>query len=222
AVVDDRDVADLAGAEAVALEQRAVEDEARPDPPPDLDRDEVLRALALRAKRVLGERGRLAVIRDVGRQAIPLVEEAAERQVLPVQVDGPSDRAGPRVNETRRADTDAEGRRGGFGEELVDEAEDEVERGVTVAAVDRLLDDAPDLAAEVDERARDDALPQVESDDLASVADDAEEDRGLAARRGPATDLLDHALVEQRADDVADGRPGQARAAGDLGATDRP
>src|SRR4029079_2846440 len=54
------------------------------------------------------------------------------------------------------------------------------------------------------------------------VADDVEEDRGLAARRGPATDLLDHALVEQLADDVADGRPGQARAAGDLVATDRP
>ena len=69
-----------------------------------------------------------------------------------------------------------------FGEELVDEAEDEVERGVAVAAVDRQLDDAANLAAEVDERAREDALAQVEADDLAGVADDAEEDRGSCRR----------------------------------------
>ena len=113
------------------------------------------------------------------------------------------------------------GRRG-FGDELVDEPIDEVERGVAVAAVDRQLDDAANLAAEVDERAREDALAQVEPDDLAGVADDAEQDRGLAAARGSATDLLDHALVEQLADDVADRRPRQAGAAGDLGAADRP
>src|SRR4029079_14863658 len=87
AVVDDRDVADLARAEAVALEHRAVEDEAGPDPPPDLDRDDVLGALALRANRVLGQGGRLAVVRDVGRQAIPLVEDADERQGLARQTE---------------------------------------------------------------------------------------------------------------------------------------
>ena len=77
---------------------------------------------ALGPERVLGQGRCLAVVRDVGRQAIPLVEEAAERQVLPVQVDCPSDRAGPRVDETRRPDADSEGSRGGFGEQLVDEA----------------------------------------------------------------------------------------------------
>ena len=107
-------------------------------------------------------------------------------------------------------------------EELVDEAVDEVERGVAVAAVDRQLDDAANLAAEVDERAREDALAEVEADDLAGVVDDAEEDRGLAAGRRAPTDLLDQALVEQLADDVADGRAGQAGEAGDLGAADRP
>ena len=108
------------------------------------------------------------------------------------------------------------------GKELVDQAEDELEGVVAVAAVDRQLDDAADLAAEVDEGAGEDALAEVEADDLAGVADDAEEDRALATGRRAAADFLDHAVVEQLADDVADGGPRQAGAAGDLGAADRP
>ena len=96
------------------------------------------------------------------------------------------------------------------------------ERLVAVAALDGQLDDAANVAAEVDERAGEDALAEVEADDLAGVADDAEEDRALAAGRRPASDFLDHPVAEQVADDVRDGRPGQAGAARDFGAADRP
>ena len=78
----DDDVADLAGAVAVAAEQLAVEDEAGADAAPDLDRDEVGRpVLAVEEER--GERRRAAVVGDDGREAVAVVQEVAERQVRP-------------------------------------------------------------------------------------------------------------------------------------------
>ena len=60
------------------------------------------------------------------------------------------------------------------------------------------LDGAADLAAEVDERAGEVLLAEVEPDDEAGVVVDLEEDRGLAAARRPAADLADDAVVEER------------------------
>ena len=198
-VVVDDDVADLAGAGAVALEQRAAEDQPGADAAPDADRDQVRDAVPA-GVRVLGEGGRLRVVGDVDRDAVALGDDLAERQVAPVEVDRAADRAGPAVDEAGRPDPDAEQRRGAAVEELVEEVEDEGEGGVAVAAVDRQLDGPADLAAEVDERAREVLLAEVEPDDEARVVVDLEEDRGLAAARRAAPDLADDAVVEKGGD----------------------
>ena len=78
----DDDVADLAGAVAVAAEQLAVEDEAGADAAPDLDRDEVVGPLvAVEQERREGRR--TAVVGDDRREAVAVGEERAERQVGP-------------------------------------------------------------------------------------------------------------------------------------------
>ena len=110
AVLFDHRVADLAGAEAVAVEELAIEDDAGADPSADLDRDEVRSARAGRARvaeQLDGERRGAAVVGQLGGDAVPLPHEVAERQVLPVEVDGPADGAGRGVDDARRADADA-------------------------------------------------------------------------------------------------------------------
>src|SRR4029077_19495509 len=72
-VVDDR-VPDLARTEAVALEQRTAEDQAGTDAGPDPDRDQVRHA-TLAGERVLGEGGRLGVVRDIDRDAVALGDD---------------------------------------------------------------------------------------------------------------------------------------------------
>ena len=71
----DDDVADLAGAVAVAAEQLAVEDEAGADAAPDLDRDEVARPLV--ATEQVGREGRgAAVVGDDRREAVAVLRGA--------------------------------------------------------------------------------------------------------------------------------------------------
>ena len=130
----DDDVADLAGPEAVATEQLAVEHQPGADPVPDLDRDQVVRPLvALEQER--GEGGGPAVVGDDRRQAVVVGEALAERQVRPGQVDRPADRA-VAVDDARRADADPQDRAVRAGEELVDQVVDDGHRGVAVRAVE--------------------------------------------------------------------------------------
>ncbi len=63
------DVADLAGPEAVAVEELAIEHEAGADPVPDLDRDQVCRPV-LALEQVRRERGGPAVVGDDRRQVV--------------------------------------------------------------------------------------------------------------------------------------------------------
>src|SRR6185436_5414356 len=121
-----------------------------------------------------------------------------------------------------RADPDAEQRGGDPLEEAVEQVEDEVHGVVAVAAGNRQLDGPADLAAEVDERPGELLLAQIQPDDEPRVLVDLEEDRRLAAARGSAADLPNHALVEQAGHDVRNGGAGQAGLAGDVGAADRP
>ena len=71
AVGVDDDVADLAGAVAVAAEQLVAEDEAGADAAADLDDDEVLRPLVA-AEQVGREGGRAAVVGDDRGEAVAL------------------------------------------------------------------------------------------------------------------------------------------------------
>src|SRR4029079_15494136 len=105
------DVADLAGAAAVAAERLVVEDQAGADAAPDLDRDAVARPVVA-TEEVGGEGRRAAVVGDDGREAVALLDEGREREVGPGEVDGPADRAGA-VDDARGADADAED--GGLG-----------------------------------------------------------------------------------------------------------
>ena len=219
-VVHDR-VPDLAGPGAVALEQSSAQDEAGTDAAPDTDRNEVRDPIAAGVG-VFGERCGLRVIGNVDRDRVPLGDDLAEGQVPPVEVDRPADRPGPRVHEARGPDPDPEQRCSRAVEELIEELEDQAERGVAVPPVDRQLDGPADLAPEVDERSGEMLLAEVETDDQARVVVDLEQDRRLAAARRTPPDLAHDAVVEERGDDVGDGGPGQARLAGDVGAADRP
>src|SRR5450432_1184560 len=72
----DRRMANLTGAEAVALEQPPAEDEPGADPFTDLDDDEVREPRP--AEDLFGKGDRLAVVRDVDRQAGPSLKECAQ------------------------------------------------------------------------------------------------------------------------------------------------
>ena len=193
AVVDDRGVADLARAEPVALEQLAAEHDPRADAVADLDRDEVGRPAA-DVEQVLAHGRGARVVGDEGGEPGPLGQEAAQREVLPVEVDGPADLAVGGVDEARGPDADAQEAAGGcLGDELVDEPLDRPQRGLAVATLDRHLDAAQDPAPQVHEGADEPLLAEVEADDDAGVLDDLHQDRRLAAARRAAPDLLDEA-----------------------------
>ena len=126
AVGVDDDMADLAGRLPVATEQLVPEDETGADAAPDLDHDQVRRALV--ATEQVGREGRrAAVVGDDGREVVPLLEDPGERQVLPVEADRPADRAGL-VDDARRPDADAEDRAGRRGSDFVDELVDDLRR----------------------------------------------------------------------------------------------
>jgi hypothetical protein len=143
-------VADLAGARAVALEERTAQDQAGADAATHPDRDEVRDPVAA-GVRVLGQGGGLGVVRDVDRDVIALLDDHPEREVAPVEVDRTTDRAGPAVDQSRRADPDPEERGGDALEELVEEGEHELDRLVAVMPGHGQLDRPADVAAEVDQ-----------------------------------------------------------------------
>ena len=111
AVFGDDDVADLAGAEQVAVEQLALDDDASADTLLALDEDEVV-AGARPAEVVLGHGRGLAVVQHVHRQAIARLEQIAQRQIEPVEVDGPVDLVAlPHIDQARRADAKSQERK---------------------------------------------------------------------------------------------------------------
>jgi hypothetical protein len=150
--VTQRDVTELAGPEAIALEQLAVDDDPRADAAADADDDKIVRPRPA-MERQLRERGRVAVVRDDHRHVIATLDERPESEVGPVQVHRPSDGARPGVDDARRADADPEEWRPGIGVQGVDKLEDEVDGGFAVAALERQGRGPQDLATEVDDGA---------------------------------------------------------------------
>ena len=147
AVGVDDDVADLAGAVAVATEQLVAQDEPGTDAATDLDDDQVLRPLVA-TEQVGGEGGGAAVVGDDRREAVALLEDPGERQVLPVEVDRPADGA-VGVDHARGADADAQDRARGLAPDVVDELVDELDGLVAVAAFEVAGALRGQLAAEV-------------------------------------------------------------------------
>ena len=129
----------------------------------DLDDDEVLRPLV--ATEEVGREGRGArVVGDDGRKAVALLEDPRERQVLPVEVDRPADRA-VRVDHARRADPDAEEGARGLTPDVVDELVDELDGLLAVTALELAGAFRGEFAAQVREGGGEGALAEVERDD---------------------------------------------------------
>ena len=212
-----RDMAELAGTVSVALEQLAIEDDPGADAATHPDDDQVVGPRAAK-ERQLGEGGSLTVVGDDDRHAVPLLEERPEAEVRPVQVDRPADGAGARVDDTRRADADPEEGGPVIGAQGVNKLVNEFDGGIAVPSFERQVDRAEDLAAQVDDGATELRLAEVESDEVAAVGGDAQEDGRLAAARPATTDFLDQAVIDERADEIADRGPGQAGQPGQVGA----
>ena len=170
-----RDVAELAGAVAIALEQLAIEDDPGADPATHLDHDQVVGPGAAEEGQ-LGEGGSMTVVGDDDRHAVAPLEQRPEAELGPVQVDRPADGAGARVDDAGRADADAEKRRRVIGAQRVDELEDELDGGIAVPGFEGQVDRAEDLATQVDDGTAELRLAEVEPDQVTTVRSHAQED----------------------------------------------
>ena len=163
----------------------------------------------------------MAVVGDHDRHAVALLEQRPEAEVGPVEVHRPADGPRARVDDAGRADADPEEGGPVIGAQGVDKLEDELDGGFAVPSFEGQVDRAEDLAAQVDDGAAELRLAEVEPDQVAAVGGDAQQDRRLAAARAATTDLLDQALVDERADEVADRGSRQAGEPGQVGARER-
>ena len=149
-----------------------------------------------------------------------LLEDARERQVLPVEVDRPADRA-VRVDHARRADPDAEEGARGLTPDVVDELMDELDGLLAVTALELAGAFRRELAAQVREGGGEGALAEVERDDASGVVLEGDEGGLLAAGARAAADVLGQAVPLQVRDELADAGPRESRQPGDVGAADR-
>ena len=171
-----------------------------------------------------GDGGRARVVGDDGREAVALGEGLAEREVGPVEVDGPADRA-VAVDDARRADADARGSACAGRRRI-----SSIRSWTRASAVSpsRALDVAGGPRAGSSPRrsssaGREGALAEVEGDDVAGVVDELDEGRRLAAGRGRRAGIPGEALLFELRDELADAGASQAGEAGDGSrATDRP
>jgi hypothetical protein len=150
---------------------------------------------------------------------VAILEELGEWQVLPVEVDRPTDRA-VGIDDARRADTDAEDRGGGLTPDVVDELMDELDGLLTVAAIELAGAFRGELAAQVGEGRGESALAEVERDDAPRIVLERNECRLLTARAGAAADVLGEAIPRQVRDQLANAGAGEAGQPGDVGAAD--
>ena len=170
-----RDVAELACAIAIALEQLAIEDDPGADPATHLDHDQVVGPRAAKEGQ-LGEGGSVTVVGDHDRHAVALLEQRPEAELSPVQVDRPADGPRARVDDAGRADADAEEGRPVIGAQGVDKLEDELDGGIAVPSFEGQVDRAEDLATQVDDGTAELRLAEVEPDQVATVGSDAQQD----------------------------------------------
>ena len=90
AALGDDHVAQLPGPEPIADEKPAVEDDARPDAPADMDDDQV-RFVSVVAEREFSQGGGLAVVGDMNRHMISAGQPIPQLEFAPIQVSGVPD-----------------------------------------------------------------------------------------------------------------------------------
>ena len=168
-------MADLARAVAIALEQLAIEDDPGADAATHPDHDQVVRPRPAKEGQ-LREGGSVTVVGHHDRHAVTLLELWPEAEVGPVQ-DGPADGPRARVDDAGRTDADPEEGRPVIGAQGIDKFEDELQSCLAITPIERKVDGAQDVAAQVDDRAAELRLAEVESDQVTAVRRDPEHDR---------------------------------------------
>ena len=166
---------------------------------------------------MLGEHRHVGVVRHVHGQLELRVEARLQVDVGPAEV-GRRAHHPERVDDTGRADADAEHRGSGAREEPADEVGHERHGRVAGGAVEGDLGARHDAAVEVDDRAEEAlVLGEVDAHDVEGGAVDVDERGGLAGAGVLALAELDHeALGDEAGHEVGDRDPGQAGLARDI------
>ncbi len=209
----------LPRAKGVAVEELSIQDDARADAVPDLDHDEILFVAAL-AKGMLGQGSHLRVVGDIDGQVVTLLEQIAQGQVLPVEVDGAAHDALLRIHQARCADADAQQGAAGCRDQFVDEIVNERQRRRAVPAIEGQGGLVSDVAPQVDHCPAKLAAGQVDADEMVRVVRHAQQDGRLAADRWPVADLFYEPAVQQPGNDIRNGRAREAGGASDAGPAD--
>ena len=166
---------------------------------------------------MLGEHRDVGVVRDVHGQVELGVQAGLQLDVGPAEV-GRGAHDAERVDDTGRADADAEHRGLGAREEPADEVGHERHGRLAGGAVEGDLGAGHDAAVEVDDGAEEAlVLGEVDAHDVERGAVDVDERGGLAGAGVLAlAELDDEALGDEAGHEVGDRDPGQAGLAGDI------
>ncbi len=207
---------DLARREAAAQQRLAAGDEAGSDALADLDEHEVGFRIA---EGVLGEHRRVGVVACEHWQVEIDAELRLEREVRPAEVGRAEDEA-VRAHDTRGADTHAEQRLGGCGDQGLRELPEGCVRRLAVGRLrTRHRTSFEHVAVEAQHRAGEGVgSGEVETDDLVTEPVDVDEDGRLARADGLAhAHLDDDPIGDELGDQVGDGDPGEPRLPGEVG-----
>ena len=205
AVVLDDDMADLAGAESVAVEQLAAEDDAGADAEADLDRHQVRSTLAARTARWRGpprgcrwrpRPGRRAGFARISPRGRFCQSRLTAQRIVPVAASTMPGVPTPMPRRVARVSRDSSSI-----SSWTTSSHCSPSRPTTGRSIVRWT-----WPRRSSERGDEDVLAEVEADDVAGAVDELEQDRRLAAGRRPAPDLARQAVVHQVADHVTDRR----------------
>ena len=207
-----------------AAVQLAAEDEPGAEPGADREEDEVLHS-PRDPLPALADRGQVDVVLDRHRQAEPIADVVAP--VPPFEagdVRRQPELTGVRIDDAGDADNrtvDQLGREpAGLGERVSEDA-DRLDRGVCVRSVELDVLAGAHVAAQVADRAAEEAGAEVETEDERGFGDEVEEDGAVGRPARVGLGLLHESRVEQRLQRERDGRLRDAGAARDLGPGDR-
>ena len=219
---DEREV-DLAGRAVVSAMELAAQDEAGTHAGADREEEEVVDP-ARDALPVLAERREVDVVLERHGQPEPSPEVRRERVTLETSdARRERDPAALGVDDARDADDcpvqerAVEARRG---DQPLPEAADLVEDAPGVAPFDLDVEARAGVPAKVTDRAAQEAAAHVETEHERGLRHRLEEHGTVARPCGLARRLADEARLEERLERERDGRLGDSRAAGDLGARD--
>ncbi len=108
----------FAGPGAITIVQASIEYNAGNNAAPYFDNHQIWHLPAL-PEDIFGQSSHVTIIRQVNRKLIPGPEQVAQRQILPIQVNGFANNPRLGVNQTRRTNANAKQRPSGGGNKPV-------------------------------------------------------------------------------------------------------